>query len=158
MRVSRRLASLRELGVTAIELMPVADFAGGRNWGYDGVLPFAPDSSYGRPEDLKALVDAAHSAASRCCSTSSTTTSAPRATTCRLLAAADEPAPRDAVGARPSTSTTTARTWCAISSRRTRCTGCATTASTVCASTRCTSIRDDGAPATFLRELADDAA
>jgi malto-oligosyltrehalose trehalohydrolase len=48
------------LGVTAIEIMPVADFPGARNWGYDGVLPYAPDSSYGRPEDLKALVDAAH--------------------------------------------------------------------------------------------------
>src|SRR4030081_1003765 len=40
--------------------MPLADFAGTRNWGYDGVLPYAPDSSYGRPEDLKALVEAAH--------------------------------------------------------------------------------------------------
>jgi len=40
--------------------MPVADFTGNRNWGYDGVLLFAPDSSYGRPDDLKALVDAAH--------------------------------------------------------------------------------------------------
>jgi malto-oligosyltrehalose trehalohydrolase len=40
--------------------MPVADFAGARNWGYDGVLLFAPDSAYGRPEDLKALIDAAH--------------------------------------------------------------------------------------------------
>jgi maltooligosyltrehalose trehalohydrolase len=48
------------LGVTAIELMPVADFPGRRNWGYDGVLPFAPDASYGRPDDLKMLVDAAH--------------------------------------------------------------------------------------------------
>ena len=55
-----RLDDLVDLGVTAIELMPVADFPGSRNWGYDGVLPFAPDSSYGRPEDLKALVDAAH--------------------------------------------------------------------------------------------------
>jgi maltooligosyltrehalose trehalohydrolase len=55
-----RLAGLAELGVTAIELMPVADFPGTRNWGYDGVLPFAPDASYGRPEDLKALVDEAH--------------------------------------------------------------------------------------------------
>ena len=49
-----------DLGVTAIELMPVADFPGRRNWGYDGVLPFAPDASYGTPEDLKRLVDAAH--------------------------------------------------------------------------------------------------
>jgi malto-oligosyltrehalose trehalohydrolase len=55
-----RLDYLQNLGITAIELMPVADFPGSRNWGYDGVLPFAPDSSYGRPEDLKALVDAAH--------------------------------------------------------------------------------------------------
>ena len=54
------LDHLVALGVTAIEMMPIADFTGGRNWGYDGVLPFAPDSSYGRPEDLKALVDAAH--------------------------------------------------------------------------------------------------
>jgi maltooligosyltrehalose trehalohydrolase len=54
------LERLRDLGITAIELMPLADFAGTRNWGYDGVLPFAPDSSYGRPEDLKALICAAH--------------------------------------------------------------------------------------------------
>ncbi len=58
--VTERLDYLVELGVTAIELMPVADFPGARNWGYDGVLPFAPDSRYGRPEDLKTLVDAAH--------------------------------------------------------------------------------------------------
>jgi maltooligosyltrehalose trehalohydrolase len=56
----RRLGDLAALGVTAIELMPVADFPGARNWGYDGVLPFAPDARYGRPEDLKALVDDAH--------------------------------------------------------------------------------------------------
>ncbi|MGD9844548.1 MAG: malto-oligosyltrehalose trehalohydrolase [Variibacter sp.] len=54
------LDALVEAGITAIELMPVADFAGRWNWGYDGVLLFAPDSAYGRPEDLKALVDAAH--------------------------------------------------------------------------------------------------
>lgn len=58
--VERKLDYLRELGVTAVELMPVADFPGTRNWGYDGVLPFAPDSCYGRPEDLKQLVQAAH--------------------------------------------------------------------------------------------------
>ncbi len=56
----RKLDHLAHLGVTAIEIMPVADFRGSRNWGYDGVLPYAPDASYGRPEDLKALVDAAH--------------------------------------------------------------------------------------------------
>lgn len=55
-----QLAELSQLGITAVELMPLADFPGQRNWGYDGVLPFAPDASYGTPEELKALVDAAH--------------------------------------------------------------------------------------------------
>jgi malto-oligosyltrehalose trehalohydrolase len=55
-----RLDHLVDLGITAVELMPVADFPGRRGWGYDGVLPFAPESSYGRPEDLKALVEACH--------------------------------------------------------------------------------------------------
>ena len=55
-----KLDHLVDCGITAIELMPVADFPGSRNWGYDGVLLFAPDSRYGRPEDLKALIDAAH--------------------------------------------------------------------------------------------------
>lgn len=56
----RRLPELAALGITAIELMPLAEFAGGRNWGYDGVLPFSPSGSYGSPDALKALVDAAH--------------------------------------------------------------------------------------------------
>jgi malto-oligosyltrehalose trehalohydrolase len=55
-----RLDHLQSLGVTAIELLPVADFPGRRNWGYDGVLQFAPDTAYGRPEDLKRLVDECH--------------------------------------------------------------------------------------------------
>jgi maltooligosyltrehalose trehalohydrolase len=55
-----RLDHLVASGVTALELMPLADFAGPRNWGYDGVLWYAPDSVYGRPEDLKALIDEAH--------------------------------------------------------------------------------------------------
>ena len=54
------LPGLAALGVTAIELMPLADFPGRRGWGYDGVLHFAPDASYGTPDELKALVDAAH--------------------------------------------------------------------------------------------------
>jgi malto-oligosyltrehalose trehalohydrolase len=58
--VLQRLDWLERLGVTAIELMPVADFPGRRNWGYDGVLPFAPASAYGSPDALKALIDAAH--------------------------------------------------------------------------------------------------
>jgi len=55
-----KLDHVAQAGFTAIELMPVADFAGSRNWGYDGVLLYAPDSAYGRPDDLRALVDAAH--------------------------------------------------------------------------------------------------
>ena len=58
--VRTRLNYLKELGVTAIELMPLADFPGRRNWGYDGVLPFAPDSAYGSPKELKWLIDEAH--------------------------------------------------------------------------------------------------
>ena len=55
-----KLDHLARTGVTALEILPVADFAGTRNWGYDGVLPFAPDASYGPPEDLKRLVNEAH--------------------------------------------------------------------------------------------------
>jgi maltooligosyltrehalose trehalohydrolase len=58
--IQTHLERLATLGITAIELMPIADFPGERNWGYDGVLPFAPDRSYGTPDELKALVDAAH--------------------------------------------------------------------------------------------------
>jgi maltooligosyltrehalose trehalohydrolase len=56
------LEALAELGVTALELMPVAEFPGSRNWGYDGVFPFAAQSSYGGPDGLRRLVDAAHAA------------------------------------------------------------------------------------------------
>jgi maltooligosyltrehalose trehalohydrolase len=55
-----RLPAIRELGATAVELMPVAEFPGARNWGYDGVSPFAVQSTYGGPEELRRLVDAAH--------------------------------------------------------------------------------------------------
>jgi malto-oligosyltrehalose trehalohydrolase len=55
-----RLDHLVRLGVTIIELMPLAEFPGRRGWGYDGVLPFAPDAAYGSPDDLKAFIDAAH--------------------------------------------------------------------------------------------------
>lgn len=57
-----RLASLADLGVTAIELMPVAQFPGARNWGYDGVQLYATQASYGGPEELRRLVDATHAA------------------------------------------------------------------------------------------------
>jgi maltooligosyltrehalose trehalohydrolase len=55
-----RLPYLKRLGITAIEIMPVGDFPGERNWGYDGVAIFAPARCYGAPDDLRALVDAAH--------------------------------------------------------------------------------------------------
>jgi maltooligosyltrehalose trehalohydrolase len=58
--VARKLEHLQRLGVTAIELMPLAEFPGSRGWGYDGVLPYAPASPYGTAADLKALVCAAH--------------------------------------------------------------------------------------------------
>ena len=58
--VQQALPALVELGVTAIELMPLAEFPGERNWGYDGVLPYAPEASYGSPDELRALIDAAH--------------------------------------------------------------------------------------------------
>ncbi|PIQ82268.1 MAG: malto-oligosyltrehalose trehalohydrolase [Candidatus Omnitrophica bacterium CG11_big_fil_rev_8_21_14_0_20_64_10] len=55
-----QLDRLKDLGVTAVELMPVAQFSGRRGWGYDGVFPFAPHDAYGGPAGLKRLVDAAH--------------------------------------------------------------------------------------------------
>ncbi len=58
--VEAQLGRIAGLGFTAVELMPVADFPGRRNWGYDGVLPFAPDRAYGTPDELKRLVDRAH--------------------------------------------------------------------------------------------------
>lgn len=58
--VERELPRLAELGITAVELMPVADFPGTRSWGYDGVLQFAPAEAYGSPAALKQLVDRAH--------------------------------------------------------------------------------------------------
>jgi maltooligosyltrehalose trehalohydrolase len=58
--VQTRLEYLQHLGITAIEIMPIAEFAGGRNWGYDGVFLFAPSHHYGHPDDLRRLVNAAH--------------------------------------------------------------------------------------------------
>src|SRR6478752_4309150 len=58
--VIEQLDELARLGVTAIELMPVSSFPGRWNWGYDGVAHFAPSANYGRPDDLRLLVDEAH--------------------------------------------------------------------------------------------------
>ncbi|RLK39332.1 malto-oligosyltrehalose trehalohydrolase [Cupriavidus plantarum] len=56
----RVLPRLSALGITAVELMPIAEFPGARNWGYDGVLPFAPEHAYGTPDQLREFVDTAH--------------------------------------------------------------------------------------------------
>lgn len=58
--IQDHLPELQRLGVTAIELMPISDFPGRHNWGYDGVLPYAPDRAYGTPDELKSLIDTAH--------------------------------------------------------------------------------------------------
>ena len=55
-----RLKDLRDLGITALEIMPVGQFPGSRNWGYDGVLPYAAQNTYGGPHGLQELVDACH--------------------------------------------------------------------------------------------------
>ncbi len=60
--VIERIGDLVELGINAIELMPVAQFPGERNWGYDGVYPFAPQASYGGPDSLKRLISSCHRA------------------------------------------------------------------------------------------------
>lgn len=58
--IEAELPALAALGITAIELMPIAEFPGARNWGYDGVLPFAPAAAYGTPGELKSMIDRAH--------------------------------------------------------------------------------------------------
>jgi maltooligosyltrehalose trehalohydrolase len=58
--IAERLPALAALGITAIELMPISAFSGARNWGYDGVLPYAPVENYGTPEDLRILIARAH--------------------------------------------------------------------------------------------------
>jgi len=58
--IAAELPRLQKLGITAIELMPVSAFPGARNWGYDGVLHYAPHAAYGTPHELKAMIDTAH--------------------------------------------------------------------------------------------------
>ena len=58
--LAEKLETLKDVGITAIELMPIAEITGKRNWGYDGVLPFAPNNAYGTPDELKTFVDKAH--------------------------------------------------------------------------------------------------
>ena len=120
--VAARLPHLRDLGVTAVELMPVAAFPGDRNWGYDGVYLYAPHTAYGGPEGLKRLLDAAMRTGSRSSSTSSTTTSARKGTTSTTTV----PTSRTAIappGATRSTSTARTAIRCGGSSSTTPCTG-----------------------------------
>ena len=130
----------RELGVTAIELMPLADFPGRRNWGYDGVLPFAPDAALRHARGAEGASSTPRTrAASWCCSTSSTTTSAPKATTCTPTAPQFfNPAHQTPWGAAINFDGERQRARCATSSSTTRSTGSRSSASTACAWTRCT--------------------
>ncbi len=134
-----RLDHLAALGVTAIELMPVADFPGRRNWGYDGVLPFAPDASYGTPGRSEAprrrrARARADGAARRRLQ--------PLRPGRQLPARATRPQffnrRTTRPGARRSTSTATTAAPCATSSSTTRSTGSRSSTSTACASTPCT--------------------
>jgi len=118
-----KLDYLVELGVTAIELMPLSEFPGRRNWGYDGVLPFAPESAYGTPDDFKDLVQTAHDRASSSSSMSYTTTSAQRATTFRSTPRSSSPTGTTRRGEPRSTLTARAATGCASTSSTTPSTG-----------------------------------
>ena len=84
--VADQLEELAALGITAVELMPVAQFPGHRNWGYDGVYPFAVQGSYGGPVGLKRLINACHQKRWPSSWTSFTTTSDPKAITSRSSA------------------------------------------------------------------------
>ena len=130
---------LAELGVTAIELMPLADTPGTRNWGYDGVLPFAPEHGYGRPEELKRFVEAAHARGLMVLLDVVYNHFGPEGNyLAPLRAAVLHRAPPHAVGRRGSTSTATRARTCASSSSTTRSTGSRNTTSTGCGSTPCT--------------------
>ena len=145
------LRELRELGVTAVEVMPVATFPGERGWGYDGLYTSAPHRAYGGPEGLARFVDAAHERGAR---------RRPRRRLQPRRRRATRRSPRSArtspTATRPSgaTRSTTRSRRCASGRSRTPSCGCATTASTGCASTRCTPIFDD-APTHVLAELAE---
>ena len=130
-----RLDYLRQLGITAVELMPIGEFAGCRNWGYDGVQFYAPASCYGRPEDLKALVDACHARGLAVLLDVVYNHFGPRVITCppsrpiSLLSGITRP------GARRSIMTGRAAVRCATSSFRTRFIGSRNFGSTGCGST-----------------------
>ncbi|QOH35794.1 alpha amylase, catalytic domain protein [Burkholderia cepacia] len=130
--VERRLPAIAALGVTAVELMPVNAFPGSRNWGYDGVLPFAPDASYGRPEELKALVDTAHGLGLQVFLDVVYNHFGPKATCCRATRPPSSATTGGPRGGPRSIFRTRRR---ARSSSRMRCTGSTNSVSTGCAST-----------------------
>ncbi len=134
---SEKLDHLAALGVTAVELMPIAAFPGGRNWGYDGVLPYAPDAAYGRPEDLKLFVEAAHQRGIQVLLDVVYNHFGPRG----IISRCSAPSSRSGTsrpGVRVSTTTAGMPRSCAPSPSTTHSTGWRNTISTGCASTRST--------------------
>ena len=129
-------------GFTAIELMPVADFPGRWNWGYDGVLLFAPDSAYGRPDDLKALIDAAHQRGLMVFLDVVYNHFGPEGNYLGRYAPQFFTPAADALGQRDRLP---ASRGARASRSRTRCTGSTTIASTGCGSTPCTPSPSPGA-------------
>src|SRR5262249_29310787 len=126
--VEAKLAELADLGINAIELMPLADFPGGRGWGYDGVRLYAP----ARPTTCVVSSTPPTAAASPCCWTSSTITSVPTATIPEYSAPTTHRSGPALPGAMPLTSTALTALPCVTSSSRTPCTGCTSTTSTAC--------------------------
>ena len=145
------LRGLRELGVTTIELLPVAAFPGEHGWGYDGVYLSAAHEPYGGPARARSGSSTPPTArASPCCSTSSTTTSAPPAPRRSRPSARTSRTSTRRSGARRSTSTTRAPTACASGCSRAPRAGSATSTSTACGSTRSTR-SSTAAPSTSCR-------
>ena len=136
--VEKKLDHLVELGVTAIELMPIADFPGQRGWGYDGVLLFAPESAYGPPEELKSLVAAAHRRGIAVMLDVVYNHFGPEGNYLMCTRRSSLPSDTTRRGARPSISIPPAHGWCGISTSTTPSTGWRNFISTGCDSTRST--------------------
>lgn len=130
------LDHLVDLGIDAIELMPVAAWSTGKrhahNWGFDGVCPFAPSPTYGSPADLRALLAACHARGLAVLLDVVHNHLGPDGNYLPRFGPYHTNEPR---GARPSTSTAPTPTTCAATSSTPPCTGWTTTASTACAST-----------------------
>ena len=136
-RSRRTCRSWPHLGITVIEVMPVAEFEGRFGWGYDGVDLFAPSHLYGAPDDFRRVRRSRRTArASASSSTSSTTTSVRSATTCAPFARPTSPIATRTSGATRSISTATTPGRCASSSSPTPATGSTSFTSTACGSTR----------------------